>query len=133
MKIYVASTVHHAPKWKQLRTDWLQHGLKIISRWIDMPDLNDATATLEDFQRGWEQNFDDIAMANLCVTYTEPEDVLRGALVEIGAMLSWGNPVYLVGHRSDVHGTHGSWQFHKHVMHVKDFDDARDQILARYG
>ena len=133
MKIYVASKLHHAPMWKKLREDWKPHKLLIVSRWIDVPNLDDATTAIDQFRVGWEKNLDDIAMANVCVAYTEPGDILRGALIEIGAMLSWGNRVYLVGHRSDVHGTHGSWQHHPLVEHVTDFDSARDQILARYG
>jgi hypothetical protein len=88
--IYIASKTKHAPRWRDLRGN---HGFQIISTWID------------EAGPGESPNRPDLAcrciseaiMADRFILYCEPGEVLKGALVEMGAALAAGKPVFTVG------------------------------------
>lgn len=94
--IYVTSKVKHAAMWLSLR----ESGVPVISTWID--DTQDAQSKLRpDDDAAWEDLWrrciDEAATCDALVAYVEPDDVLKGGLVEIGAALSNGRPVFAVG------------------------------------
>ena len=87
--IYFASKTKHANKWKALR----QAGVPINSTWIDEAgegesmDLNDL----------WMRCIHEASTASALVLYREPDDVLKGGWIELGAALSNGVPVHAIG------------------------------------
>ena len=87
--IYTASRTHHANKWKSARA----RGEPIISTWIDEAGAG-GSPSLSDL---WVRNINEAVSADALVVLIERDDFpLKGALVEIGAALAAGNPVFVV-------------------------------------
>lgn len=89
MKIYIASKTKHAEKWKKLRNA----GVNIISTWIDEAGAGESK-NLTDLAA---RCIDEAKSADRLILYCEPSDKLKGALIEVGAALASGVPVYVVG------------------------------------
>lgn len=89
MSIYIASKTRHAALWRDLR----DAGAPIISTWIDEAGEGES-ADLDDL---WRRCIAESCACDTLIVYREPQDVLKGAWVEIGAALASGNPVYAVG------------------------------------
>jgi len=87
--IYVASKTRHAHFWQDLRGA----GAPIISTWIDEAGEGES-ADLHDL---WDRCISESKDCDVLIVYREPQDVLKGAWVEIGAALAAGRPVYAVG------------------------------------
>jgi nucleoside 2-deoxyribosyltransferase len=68
-------------------------GAPIISTWIDEAGEGES-ADLHDL---WGRCISESKNCDALIVYREPEDVLKGAWVEIGAALAVGRPVYAVG------------------------------------
>jgi len=88
--VYVASHIRFAEYWRKQRDS----GVQISSSWIDHPaSRNDNEA----ISRLWEKCFEEIRRSDMILVRSEKEDRLKGVLVEIGAGLVLGKPVYLMG------------------------------------
>lgn len=87
--IYIASKTKHADKWRAMRAD----GWPIISTWIDEAGPGET----EDFTDLWRRCVDEAKSAGALLVYREPDEVLKGAFVEVGAALAAGVPVVAVG------------------------------------
>ncbi len=87
--IYTASKTKHAHLWRDLRGA----GAPIISTWIDEAGEGES-GDLHDL---WDRCISESRSCKALIVYREPQDVLKGAWVEIGAALAVGNPVYAVG------------------------------------
>jgi len=88
--IYVASKAHRGAMWRKLRN---QSRLPIVSTWIDE---SEAGATI-DWADLWRRCVHEAATCTALVLYVEEGDALKGALVEAGAALGNGRPVFYVG------------------------------------
>jgi len=87
--LYIASKVHRAPAWRALRGAY-----PIVARWIDKPDGLDAAA----YRQLWIECIEDAAhRADMVVIYAGEGDTLKGCLIEAGACLGQGKPVYQIG------------------------------------
>ncbi len=88
-RIYTASRTKHAYRWRYLRST----GANIIATWIDeagegeSPDLADLASRC----------VREAAECDAVILYVEPDDHIKGALIEVGAALAHGKPVYCVG------------------------------------
>lgn len=89
MSIYIASKTRHADRWLAMRAA----GAPIISTWIDEAGEG-ASADLHDL---WDRCITESKSCKTLIVYREPDDVLKGAWVEIGAALAAGVPVFAVG------------------------------------
>lgn len=86
--IYVASKTRHAEMWRLLRLH-----MKINSTWIDEAGVGQTASYSELSERClWE-----IRNSSALVLYCEPGEILKGAIIEAGAALALGIPVYCVG------------------------------------
>lgn len=87
--IYIASKTKHADKWKAYRTA----GFPIISTWIDEagPDESDSLTGL------WLRCVTEATNAAVLVAYREKDEILKGAMIEIGCALSQPRLVLLAG------------------------------------
>lgn len=85
--IYVASKVAHAEMWRDLRTF---EKMPIISTWID-------ELYPEDMDGLWQRCISEASNAQAFLILRRPEEVLKGAWIELGAALASGVPVYAVG------------------------------------
>ena len=88
--IYIASKTRHADRWRFLRD---KVGEPIISTWIDEAGVGETS----DFNDLWQRCLREATACQVLIVYREPEDVLKGAWVEMGAALASGVPVYAIG------------------------------------
>jgi hypothetical protein len=103
--IYIASKTRHARRWKALR----EQGVNIISTWIDEAGAGETIDEADLAQRCIRESVD----ADLFILYAEPEDVLKGGLVEFGARLGAGREVISVGQcisTASVFAEHPLWR-----------------------
>ncbi len=87
--IYIASKVRHAAKWRDLRS----RGVPVISTWIDEAGEGETG----DWPDLWSRCVSEAKNARWLIVYREGDEVLKGALVEVGAALALGVPVIAVG------------------------------------
>lgn len=114
--IYVASRVHHAPMWRDLRQSW-----PINSTWIDEAGEGE-TADLGEL---WARIEAEICQADAVVMYVCQKDFpLKGALIEAGMALAIGKPVIVVADGVELEPRSmrplGSWVHHPLVRLVMD-------------
>jgi hypothetical protein len=130
-KVYIASKFKHGVWWKKLYEDsrnfsllsdepkhpW--YGIEFTSRWFknyagNVPDEPQFCKI------GWVHDVEDVAAADVLIIYAEPEDNLRGALVEVGVALANDLWIIAVGDHPD----YGTWQYHPYVHKVNTMDEA---------
>lgn len=99
-KIYTASKIWHNKVWRSLN---VSSQYQIISNWINFdcgtkekPGGARNLSTVEKINL-WRKCIEDVQRCDLLIAYAEKGETHRGALVEIGAALSMGKPVYLIG------------------------------------
>jgi len=112
-KIYVASKAYHRPSWRQ----WRDRGLKITSRWIDVPDefIGRTLPQELDFVQLWTHCIEDVINADVLVLYCGQGDVLKGAILELGAALAMSKPCFICGDRESVLNN-GTWLHHPGIF-----------------
>lgn len=110
--IYVASKVVHAELWRDLR-HWEKD--PIISTWIDEAGVGES-ASLEDL---WRRCVTEASTAGALIIYRRPDEVLKGAWVELGAALASGVPVFAVGIEEFTVANHAG------ITHCADLIEAR--------
>jgi len=101
--IYFASKVIHAPRWQALRAS----GVTTSSSWIDEAGEGQTA----DYAELSERCLNEIAKAERLVLFCQPGEILKGALLEAGAALMAGTPVFLVGECESL-----SRVFRKHAL-----------------
>jgi hypothetical protein len=87
--IYFASKVKHAHRWQALRNS----GVHTASTWIDEAGEGQTA----DYAELSSRCMSEIAAASAVLLYCESGEILKGALVEVGAALFKGTPVLCVG------------------------------------
>lgn len=121
--IYGAACLKHYVFWQKLRVQCRDQNLpyEFNSHWPAWAakSLSDELAALF-----WPIDLTCIHHADVVMLYAEPEDVLRGALVEAGAALAYGKFVLCVG---DNYGF-GSWTKLPPVLVVKDMSLAMQAL-----
>lgn len=118
MKIYVASKLRHADYWKQLAAGSLRN-FTINSRWLWLR-VGRCDDDLIYAKLFWQENIEDVSAADVVLVYAEPDDILRGALVEAGAAIALGIPVIAVGDNP----SYGTWVGHPLVYQVETMAQA---------
>lgn len=88
--IYIASKTKHADRWRFLRD---KVGEPIISTWIDEAGAGESN----DLADLWRRCILEASTAEVLILYREPEEVLKGGWVELGAALASGVTVFAVG------------------------------------
>lgn len=89
MTIYIASKTVHGKRWQKLKAS----GVPIISTWIYESEKGET----EDFADLWHRCITEASIANYTIVYREPNEVLKGAFIEVGASLAAGNTVFAIG------------------------------------
>lgn len=90
MAFYVASKSKHGPMWQ----DYRARGVPIVARWIDVWD--GGTFTDADGAEHWRKIREDIAACDVLVVYSEPGEIQKGALVEMGIAMGKDKKVIAV-------------------------------------
>lgn len=126
MTIYAASKVKHAQMWLALRAS----GVPIHSTWIDEA-RDKESPSLPDL---WSRCIREASTADALIVYVEDGDRLKGGLVEIGAALGAGIPVYVVTRGYDALADTelvaqlGSWVRHDLVCRAASIESAVAEI-----
>lgn len=118
--VYFASKIRHGDMLRTLVADW---PCTNVSRWHSMVHFEDQAAPA-DFIWCWMIDENDIRNANLLVLYSEEDDILSGALVEVGMALALGKVVIVVGRGKSF----GTWINHPQILRVETLDQARHII-----
>ena len=87
--IYTASRTQHAGRWIALRAE----GVPVMASWIDEAGPGQTTS----YEKLWERCVAEAFSAGALILYSEPGEVMKGALVELGAALAGNVPVFIVG------------------------------------
>lgn len=111
--IYPASKTIHAALWRKLRET-----LPIRATWIDQAEPGQAP----DMGQLWVACVREAVQSKALFLYVGPGDVLKGALVEVGAALAAGVRIYVVGK------VQHSWTSHPLVSLCSSLDDAIAKI-----
>lgn len=120
-KIYIASKAKHRPRWRAAR----EAGAPLHSRWIDTPD---GVETIDLNYRGlWQTCIEDVRACTALVCYAEAGEVLKGALIEVGAALALRKHVFVCGSREAM-AENGSWHLYRDV---RWFFDAEPEIVFK--
>lgn len=122
LKIYCASKLHHAEKWRQLERQWPK--FEFTARWIHMSNFDESTPKV--CSDGWLVDEEDVRKCDVVMVYAYKNEELRGALVEAGMGIGMGKAILLVGESPSF----GTWQFHPQVFKVQDLDAAHT-VLTR--
>lgn len=124
-QIYTASKIWHAEKWRSLRAA----GFNVKASWIDYPD---GPLTEEQMAGLWNLCESEAAQADYVLLYAEPNDVMKGALIEAGCCLGRGGIVLQVG---DCHslragdGSDASFTRHPRWRRCASIDEALAHVM----
>jgi len=89
LRIYTASRVRHSDRWVLARAA----GFPVCATWI-----NEAgPGQTEDMGELWQRCIAESSGADALILYRQDGEPLKGALVEAGAALGAGRPVFAVG------------------------------------
>lgn len=143
LKIYTASRLQHAPKWKELQILWPE--FEFTARWVHEPHIGDGTRAdpelaqdPEQFAQHWLHDEADVWKCDVVLVYAEPEgkigedlfegepEVLRGALVEAGMGIALDKGILLVGSSPSF----GTWKYHPACKFVSTLALAREELLS---
>ena len=86
---YTASKTKHANIWKKLRFE----GHPVTATWIDEADAGET----DDLAELAVRCIEDIKRASFLLIYSEPGDVHKGGLMEVGMALALGKEIRCVG------------------------------------
>lgn len=129
IRVYPASKLWHWEKWIEWEED-NTHNVKLTARWINVMRhfktdnaLFDHT-TPEYAAKGWSMNIADIENSDYLVVFANDE-ILRGALIEVGVALANNIPIVLVGNSQ----SYSEWGHHLLVInHVPRLSDVLPAI-----
>lgn len=110
-KIYIASKAIHRPHWREYRGE----GLPIISRWIDVDDKYSTDPEGLDYEALWDICVEDVSQADALVIYAEPDEVLKGAILELGLAIGQNKLIAMCGDL-ETFKQNGSWWSYR-LMH----------------
>ena len=118
-RVYTASRWDNGVVWNKMKRE-KNFPLFFHARWL-VHFENEAEATSERAFHYWQENIDDVLSADCVLFYAQRDDVLGGALVEVGAALANDIPVFIVGENEAIR----CWQYHPAVKYVgKDMEEA---------
>lgn len=128
-KVYTASKIKHRTKWQGTEIVY-RDKLEFTARWVFMspgPDHDSTFWTPAQKQLHWIQDIQDVQRSDFLLAYAEPEDPVKGTLVEIGAAIAACKIVLAVGF-DDSH----SWQAHPLVLPMPTVAVALSYILGAH-
>ena len=121
MTLYIASKAKHGHAWRGHRD---VHGWPIISTWIDEADQGETG----DWADLWTRCVTEAAAADVTLVVVFAGEVLKGALVEVGAALGAGRPVHVLDPDGALDGH--SWLQHPLVTVHRGRVDAWEAVLS---
>lgn len=93
-KLYIASKLKHAQRWRDLREVRNKENFEFVCSWIDGGEEEGRPTSYAEM---WERYAKEIRDCDVMIVYVEPGEVLKGALVEMGIALGARKAVILCG------------------------------------
>lgn len=121
-KVYIASKLSHAAKLIDFKREDIP-GALVTSRWLHMVSF-EQTAKPADFTWCWMIDENDVRDCDVLLIYGEPDDELRGALIEVGMAIALRKVVLVVGDCPSF----GTWQYHPQVVRLDILQQAANVI-----
>ena len=130
IKVYIASKLSYAKRFRDLREIWGMRGVDLHARWFDQAELEHVNHELtpHDFHVFWLVDEEDVRQSDAVILYAENGDRLRGALVEVGMAIALGKLVIVIGDHPD----YGTWQHHPVVTRADSLDHAFTMLERRF-
>lgn len=129
IKVYIASKLQYAERFRKYREEWKKDGIDLHARWHDQAIIEqNSEVSPEDFHIFWLVDEEDVKISQALILYGEKDDKLRGALIEAGIAIGQGILVILVGDCPDF----GTWQYHPVVTRAGSFEHAKTMIMRRF-
>lgn len=112
--VYVSSKLRH-------RDMWLASGLDIVSTWIHGEELPP-----EECSAMWDRYMAEVQACDAFVLYAEPDDHLKGCILEMGLAFGLSRPVIIVwaGTPQELAVRIGTFAYHRSVTIVATMDEA---------
>jgi hypothetical protein len=113
--VYVSSKLRH-------RDMWLASGIPTVSSWIFGDELPP-----EECSAMWDRYRDEVRDCEAIVLYVEPQDQLKGCMLELGMAFMSGHPMIVVwtGTVQALAAKMGTIVYHDSVRLVASIDEAR--------
>ncbi len=129
IKVYIASKLKYAERFRILRDDWIANNIDLHARWFDHAIIGQtAEVSPEDLHIFWLVDEEDVKTSQAVIVYGNSDDKLRGALVEAGIAIGQGILTILAGNCPDF----STWQHHPCVVHAGSLEHAKQMILRRF-
>lgn len=127
MKVYTASKLSDGPLWRRIATEWSE--IEIVARWpfshvtdTGAPDWpEDCAAHGAVF---WQHDHEDVVRSDVVLVYTDSDEPLKGALIEVGMAIALAKMIIVVGR----HRSYSTWWYHPQVRRVASLDEARSLL-----
>jgi DNA-binding XRE family transcriptional regulator len=112
--VYVSSKLKH-------RDMWIASGLDIVSTWIHGEELPP-----EECSAMWDRYMAEVEACDAFVLYAEPDDHLKGCILEMGLAFGLGRPVIIVWAESiqALAVKIGTFAYHRSVTVVATMEEA---------
>lgn len=127
LKVYTAAKLHRG---KELK-DFFRGSSYVIlhARWLKHIEIG-TPDNEENAKYFWQEDVEDVLTCDVLLVYAGPQgnDILRGALVEVGVALAANKPVFIVGESE----SYGTWRWHPKVSHrstLKEVHDALELVV----
>lgn len=126
--VYLASKLHRAPFWREFT---IKHAgiIRVRSTWhnsltVVEDDANSTNACIE----GWKKNLSQLDCSDALIAHVVAGEKPNGTLTEIGVMMSYRLPIYLVGDFE-----WGTWRHLPFVHIVDSVDEAAERVHKDYN
>jgi hypothetical protein len=121
--VYIASKTKYAPLWRQMRDE---QGIPIIGTWIDEAGAGETS----DFADRWRRCIAESSSCDLFILFVEPDDHIKGALVELGVALHAERSVAIVG---DCPSVPASLMHHPNITRYASVEEALAHPATRHA
>jgi len=117
--IYVASKAKHGQMWLDLKE---KYQLPIKASWLNVY----KEGMIEDYAAHWMTCISEVSSSRAVMLYHKQGEVQKGALVEVGAAILAGVPVFVFG--DVIHDELGSWLNHPSVCRCSSVEVAVSMV-----
>jgi len=96
--VYLAAKLRHAPTMRAWYHELLDSPeFDVVSTWHNSDTLEADERDSNLCREGWEANIEQVEDAKYMIAFATKDDNIQGTLIEIGAAISRGAEIYLVG------------------------------------
>ena len=121
LRVYTASKLTKGEMWRRLHEEWPE--VFFHARWLKHNVIGTEDSP-RNAKRFWIEDEEDVQHADIILVYAEPDDHLKGALVEVGMGIAYGKRIAVIGEHPD----YSTWQYHPRVEHYPTLSSFRSRL-----